>query len=254
MRLSFITVLLCFFLTVTCQSARADFYVVAIGANGKPVGTEISSIPTTITQPGFYYFTKNLSHTSGAAAIDVQADDVTIDLMGFVLDGNGANADGVSTGNTNVTIRNGTIRSFSNGINLGSTAGSVQVLDAAVLDSSNSGILTSLTGGSVDLTVRNCRVADNARSNIEVYGGHADITGSTISGAAGTAANPSYGWGILFDKFTTGRVVGNRVYGNNDIGITLRDGVLYQNVCSGNGQDYNLDSDVLHDQNFPPVP
>lgn len=64
---------------LTWTSGLAEFYVIPVG--GPRVGTEIKSLPYTITTPGFYYLTKNLTATG--TGITVNAGDVTIDLMGF---------------------------------------------------------------------------------------------------------------------------------------------------------------------------
>ena len=93
--------------------ADGEFYVIAGGGG---VGTKISSLPYTISTPGFYYLSKDLS-TSGAG-ITVNVDNVTIDLMGFSLKYTGiTGAAGIDmNGRTNVEIRNGTVISFSYGI------------------------------------------------------------------------------------------------------------------------------------------
>ena len=60
-----------------------DFYV--IGARVAQ-GTNIIKLPLTINASGYYYLTGNLTYTGGDG-ITVDADNVTIDLMGFVLTG-----------------------------------------------------------------------------------------------------------------------------------------------------------------------
>ena len=79
-------------------------------AGGKPVGTEITSLPTTISSSGFYYITKNLPCVAGSHGITITADDVTLDLMGFNMIGPGGPPDifaGIyMNGQSNVTIRN----------------------------------------------------------------------------------------------------------------------------------------------------
>lgn len=73
--------------------------------------TPISSLPYTITQPGSYYLTTNL--VGGATnGITVAANDVTIDLGGFVLDGNGVAFSGIALPNaqTNLVVRNGVVK------------------------------------------------------------------------------------------------------------------------------------------------
>jgi hypothetical protein len=94
--------------------ARGDFYVVPVA---RGVGTPIYSVPFTISEPGLYYLTKNLAYSATTgAAITVQANDVTIDLMGFVISGPGASSGtnhGIyMNGRKNVEIRNGTLRGF----------------------------------------------------------------------------------------------------------------------------------------------
>ena len=99
-----------------------EFYVIAGG--GKPVGTKISTVPYTITTPGFYYLAGNLSYSSTTGnAITINADDVTLDLMGNSLTGPGASTGTVEaitmSGRTNVEVRNGTVRNFFVGVHDG---------------------------------------------------------------------------------------------------------------------------------------
>ncbi len=61
-----------------------DIYVVAGG--GRAVGTAITPttpLPYTISQPGFYYLTGNLTYSGSASAICISRLGVTLDLMGF---------------------------------------------------------------------------------------------------------------------------------------------------------------------------
>jgi hypothetical protein len=60
-------------------------------------GTAISAIPFTITQPGRYYLTRNLTDTPDDVAngVTIQADNVTLDLHGFTLTGGASSIDGV---------------------------------------------------------------------------------------------------------------------------------------------------------------
>jgi hypothetical protein len=92
------------------HSVRADFYVIPVGG----AGTAINSLPYTITSPGFYYHKKNFMVEG--TGITVNADDITIDLMGFCITGPGDSSEsyGVSIkpGKANIEIRNGTVRGF----------------------------------------------------------------------------------------------------------------------------------------------
>ncbi len=92
--------------------AGADSYVIP----GSGVGTKITSVPYIITTRGFYYLSQNLTFKPiSGTAIEVNADDVTLDLMGFCLTAADKSSDGIaiSAGRSNVEIRNGSIRGFS---------------------------------------------------------------------------------------------------------------------------------------------
>ena len=79
--------------------------------------TIITNLPYTISQPGSYYLTTNLTGTTGVDGITISADDVTVDLNGFALLGPmpGAGAIGlvVPSAQKNLSIRNGTVRDWS---------------------------------------------------------------------------------------------------------------------------------------------
>jgi len=77
--------------------------------------TPISSAPFTITQPGSYYLTTNVTVSSGDA-ITITANDVTLDLNGFTISSTApvANIDNailLSGSGINIAIRNGHISS-----------------------------------------------------------------------------------------------------------------------------------------------
>ena len=84
----------------------------------------ITDIPITITESGVYCLTDNLatSITTGNA-ITLDADNITIDLNGWMLDGSGAGMATEATGIysyqlNNITVRNGTIQGFHYGVQL----------------------------------------------------------------------------------------------------------------------------------------
>jgi hypothetical protein len=91
------------------------------------VGTKISSLPYTISAPGYYYFNGNLSiDLSAGTAITISASNVTLDLMGFSLINThaaGFAANGiVINGLAGVEIRNGTVVNFTECVNAASTS------------------------------------------------------------------------------------------------------------------------------------
>jgi parallel beta-helix repeat protein len=85
---------------------------IAASVMADPVDTRIpiSSLPFTITGPGSYYLTASLTLAApDQNGIEVDANDVTIDLMGHSLIGAGG-VSGISiAGKSNVEIRNGTV-------------------------------------------------------------------------------------------------------------------------------------------------
>ena len=79
--------------------------------------TPISSSPYTISNPGSYYLTTNIVGVSSQNGINISANNVTLDLNGFSLQGISSAINGISiqTGYTNVTVRNGTISGWGAG-------------------------------------------------------------------------------------------------------------------------------------------
>src|SRR2546425_7444941 len=78
--------------------------------------------PTTITQPGYYILTRDLSPASGTA-ITIQSDGVTVDLNGRAI--NNAPSQGAIAVNgafQNVTIRNGRLSGGNYGVNAAASA------------------------------------------------------------------------------------------------------------------------------------
>ena len=73
--------------------------------------TPISAAPFTISQPGSYYLTTNLTGTSGFSGVTITVGNVTLDLNGFALLGVPGSDRGVvvSGSCTNVTVRNGSV-------------------------------------------------------------------------------------------------------------------------------------------------
>ena len=83
--------------------------------------TPISSAPYTISQSGSYYLTTNL--TSSGHGIIITTNGVTLDLMGFTINGDRGSGDyGIFLdGETNslieqVVVKNGIVRNFGNGL------------------------------------------------------------------------------------------------------------------------------------------
>ena len=77
--------------------------------------TPISSLPLTISAPGSYYLTGDLTGVSGQAGITITASYVTLDLNGFSLIGVAGSLHGIDSTVSvieDVVIRNGVIRNW----------------------------------------------------------------------------------------------------------------------------------------------
>jgi hypothetical protein len=103
-----------------CMAGDPDLGVPTAPGPGISVQAQlISSLPLTIDESGSYYLDQNMRHSSRYTdAIEVNADDVTIDLRGHSLIGRSSSS-GTSNGiymngRKNVEIRNGTITNFGN--------------------------------------------------------------------------------------------------------------------------------------------
>jgi hypothetical protein len=92
--------------------------------------TPINAVPATISTPGSYCLTKNLTAPTplSFSAIQITANDVTLDLNGFKLTGTGSPGPNAQHDMgifcavcKNVTIRNGTVAGFDTAIRLGDT-------------------------------------------------------------------------------------------------------------------------------------
>jgi Right handed beta helix region len=105
-----------------------------------PMGTPIAVLPFTISAQGNYWLVRNLStpQTTGAA-ITINSDFVTVDLKGFKIGGGaagpGTTAYGIHAVNRrNVTIRNGNIRGFYEGVFLEDTSGTFTTSQGHLVD------------------------------------------------------------------------------------------------------------------------
>ena len=232
-------------LSLISDYAMADFYVIA---GGRRVGTEIKSLPYTISSSGFYYITKDLTATN-ATGITVTADHVTLDLMGFGLIGSGAgNYDGVyMNARTNVEIRNGTIRDFGlYGIREGSTNGKGhRIINIRVEGNGSSGI--RLFGKSN--LVKGCTALENGYNGIYAEYG-STVTGNICyhnqnengiyagSGSTITGNTCFYNQvnGIYAGSGST--ITGNTCYYNQNRGISAGHGsTITGNTCRDNEDD-----------------
>ena len=177
-----------------------------------------------IYDPGSYYLTGD--RYAIGSGIFVNADNVTIDLMGYSLIGFDT---GMSTGidmyaRQNVEIRNGTVRDFhSRGIDESSNGKGHRILNVRVI--SNEGFGMFLLGEGH--LVKNCTARGNA------------VTGIRVGSASTVSDNIAYenvGDGIYAESGSV--VTGNTVFDNDygikvGIGSTVSGNSAYQNRYRG---------------------
>ena len=153
-------------------------------------GTPISSLPFTISGPGYYYVTRPLTGGAGTNGITINTSNVTLDLGGFTL------AEGAIPGTTgvligafrNVTVRNGAARGWGIGIDA-NLCGNCRV-DGVQATGNGNGIYigpgseisdcnASLNNVGINAdygVVRNCIVSENSGTGL-VINSHSVIEG-----------------------------------------------------------------------------
>jgi parallel beta-helix repeat protein len=211
-------------LSVNPVVADGDFYVVAVGGG---VGTKITSLPYTINLPGFYYVASNLSYTGGNGII-VNADDVTIDLMGFLLSSNGSNSGIYMGARKRVEIRNGIVKGWNTGVDEANIGGSGHRVINIRAEGNTYGIYL----GSDSNLVQGCTVLNNTNQGIYSYGS------GTISG------NIITNCGTAISCYGVGRIIGNTIVSNSgQTGILTTPNspiLLDQNAVGGDGYHYTV--------------
>ncbi len=159
-----------------------------------------------ITQPGSYYLTANIRGQAGRHGIEIAANGVTLDLMGFDVEGVSGSLDGIRTGFAglrNIVIRNGSVRKWvGSGVNLSVNA---------PISSWIEGVLANANSASGITADGNCTVID-------------------------CVASQNSGSGISLGS--SGRILRCDSYSNTGVGITVFAGCLVQD-CSANFNGLN---------------
>lgn len=244
--------LLLFFSIIETPYGFADSYV---ASEGRMTGTKITSLPYTITSPGYYYITKDLSNLSGTHGIVIEADNVTLDLMGFSLIGPGGSGSGDGIfmySRTNVEIRNGTIRNFTRNaimeFSQWRTGFGHRVMSVRALNNGYRGINMRGTGHIIKKCMAiangNCGIFAGSGSTVQgniCYNNGGDginvemtaeltETGSTV---AGNVCSDNTGYGISCTYGAT--ITGNICLNNGISGIKAATGsTVIGNTCSNN--------------------
>lgn len=133
------------------------------GIDGK-IAIPGSSTTVTITVPGSYILTGNITPAAGTGGIIVSADRVTLDLNGYSVAATGPTSTTgtgilLSAGFSRFTLRNGTISGFNVGVALAPTTTGGVIEDLLIKDSRTFGILAS-SNDVRSFRVRRCTVVD----------------------------------------------------------------------------------------------
>lgn len=218
-------------LTAAPVLAQEGLYV--IGGGGKN-GTPISSVPYTISAPGMYYLSGNLTCASTTQdAITINASDVTLDLMGYCLTGPGKTEAGItsgiaSTNSFNVEIRNGSIKNFGScGVYSFACTG-IRVLGVRVRDIGASGIWVSGTNhliASCSAITNNIGICSNGGTTI-IKSNHVsgNLEYGILASSRCTVADNlvmDNAAGIWVGGYST--ITGNTVRDNTNFGIDAGD-------------------------------
>ena len=169
----------------------------------------IDSLPATLGTPGYWCMRKDLSTSMGSGnAINVAADDVTIDCNDFKLGGIAAGAATTAQGiagssRRNVTVRNCNIRGFATGLSLvGNNGGDHLVEDNRFDGNTSTGLRVE---GDASIIRRNTVVRTGGSvaasqagyaQGIETYG-RVDVLGNTIRGLVTADGTVGYSTGIF---------------------------------------------------------
>src|SRR5262249_10167389 len=157
----------------------------------------------TISQPGSYFITHNLTlpaGNSGVNGITIASDNVTIDLGGFMLDGAGIGASGITTnaGHHAIQVRNGNAQNWTqSGFDLSSCFSVVM----ENLEARNNSIGIQVANGEVSHCVSNSNSSTGlvaTRSNVTDCGAAGNPVGFSLDDSTlrGSRASSSSDRGI----------------------------------------------------------
>jgi hypothetical protein len=250
--------------------ADGDFYV------GGPWGTKITSLPYEIKTPGAYYLGGNLSYAGSGDGITVPSgvNHVTLDLMGFTLNGSGSGHYGIYLNVCkNVEIRNGTVTGW--GVGIWGTGQLHRVINVRAVGNLD-GIALTESGGLIKgcevtatgeynsaIRIRQGTVSDCMVRMENCFEGISINDGGTVSDNVVIGIGNSNGQGIyalnagtlikgnkvsgctyaIYGEQNGMNVIGNTVDAASDTtGVFLTDdyvNLLDQNTVTGGGTRYN---------------
>lgn len=175
--------------------------------------TPIGALPYTISTSGSYYLTTNLTGTAG---IQIQANNVSLDLEGFTLTGNGS-GDGIDVLNeTNIVVCNGNLVQWYIGL---FAAGAYSCRFDHLMCSQDA---EGISAGPL-AAVSECMASGNSQDGMDFEGGSRIIN---------CIARNNGGYGI--NAGTEANVTGCVADNNGQDGIFLDRGMVEDSLAEGN--------------------
>jgi Right handed beta helix region len=207
----------------------AGLALLTVASNGQTV---INSVPFTISTPGKYVLGRDLSF-GGGTAIMVQSPIVTIDFNGFTLEASSIINQDTAIGcesQSQVTIENGTISGFFNGIRIAHSA-RITLQNLHLLQINGAGIKLISCQDSV---ISNCEV-----SRIGAIGGVFGTEGILLNHGFGNRVMidtvSGYNFGILSEgQPDAGNYFENDYIANSNNGISMRSNDKYRAITTTN--------------------
>ena len=174
----------------------------------------IASLPFTISAPGSYYLTQNLTGASGQVGITITASFVTLDLNGFSLIGVPGSIQAIATpGPTeHVAIRNGVIRNWgARGIEA-SPSSEVQIESLRIDGNGSDGVAvgprstvldtTSTSNGGIGISVGSGSTVTGCKAGLNSGGGISLASNGVVSNST-ALANTGPGFAVSFGSLVT---------------------------------------------------
>jgi hypothetical protein len=195
----------------------------ALAGEGQVEIGPTTSFPIVINQPGSYLLTADLTVSSpGVNAIEIQADNVTLDLGGHSIAGPGSSEGsfGVSaSARTGVTVRNGTVAGFGYCVYLGDGFSGSYVVEGVHAEACNFGFFAYRA------VIRDCSAVANTETGIAGYGLQMTSTRASFNTGGGiflvigscttcdATSNGGYGFHLGEASCTFCSARGNATYG-----------------------------------------